>query len=205
MSEASKKFKPEVASDVELANAIAYGDESALLELQRRHTSLVRGAIARVLRKGCTNPPDHGKDAEQETWSRVWKYSSRFDPAEGTFEAWLATIAKRRALTDLVRCLKQRENEVQLEEDVATTEAGWAETYYLTQANREWELVEEVMQSLNPEHRAIVELGLFDKIPYAEISGQLGVSVAKIKVVIHRFKKACRERAQSDGNRDEKN
>lgn len=188
-----------VATDVELLYAIAKKDESALQELQRRHSSLVYKVIAHWLTKGCTNPSDHGQDAGQETWDRVWKHAARFDEDKGTLEAWVSTIAKRRALTHLVRCLKQKEQEVQLSESSKLPASSWAMTYDLPQVIQELELVDNVLGSLNSEHRAIVQLGLFERIPYGEISAELSVSVTKIKQVIYRFKQACRESGKERG------
>jgi RNA polymerase sigma factor (sigma-70 family) len=202
MPEACKKFDPKVATDVELANAVAGKDESAYLELQQRHSTLVRRVIRGVLSKGCFSPDHHGENIESESWFRIWKYARPFDESRGTVEAYLATVARNRAYTHLSLCLEQKQKEGQADdltfESFSRGQQRWADTYDLPQVVQDWELVESVQRGLSDLHLVVVTLGLFEKVPYQEISSQLNISVVRIKVIIYRFKQACRELAESN-------
>src|SRR5437899_10711551 len=85
---------PREASDVELLRAIAGGSEAAFEELRARY----RRAVERVCR---TVACSEREDCEQEVFARVWGKAALFDPARGSAAAWLLTLARRTALTQL--------------------------------------------------------------------------------------------------------
>src|SRR5947209_9889568 len=110
MPEDGEKFDPEVATDVELINAIAHESRAAFEELHKRYAGLVSSVTGGVLRNGC--PHDHRQDAEEDVWARLWKYNRPFDEKRGgTVRAYIARVAKNQALSHRARCLRQRARE----------------------------------------------------------------------------------------------
>ncbi len=75
-----------MATDEELVGDLAQGDEGALRELLRRYERRLSSFINRHT-NGCDV-----EDLYQETWLRVVRQASRFDPAK-RFSTWLYQIA----------------------------------------------------------------------------------------------------------------
>ncbi len=85
------------ASDEELMDQLAAGRSEALEPLYSRYTSLVFGLAARTLDRGTA------EEITQEVFLAVWQKAASFDPARGTFRAWVAQIANSRVRNELRR------------------------------------------------------------------------------------------------------
>ncbi len=82
---------------VELLRRVGARDSAAFAELYRRTQSKLYGVVARILR------PDQSGEALQEAYVRIWEKAADFDPAKGSPLAWMATIARNRALDEARR------------------------------------------------------------------------------------------------------
>src|SRR5437016_10193335 len=93
--------------------AIRSGDESAMAALYDRYSSIVYAVGLRVL-------ADTGaaEDVLQEVFMQLWRNPSAFDASRGNLGAWLAVIARNRAI-DLLR---RRKPDIDLEEVVVSVE-----------------------------------------------------------------------------------
>lgn len=193
-----EKFNPEVATDVELINAIAQQSKAAFEELHKRFSALVRGVIGGVLKNGC--PEEHRQDAAGDTWLRLLKYARPFDEERGgTVEAYIAEVARNRALTHLARCLKQRAREKAADDqELALLESAqrakeWAVTYAHEDYFAASDVIDRALSELNSTHLTVVKLGISENLPYRIISERTRLTVANIKVIIYRFKQRCKE------------
>src|SRR4029453_13342097 len=79
------------------------GDHRALGEVYDRYAGLVKGLALPTLRD-----PTGAEDVVQEVFGRFWRRAGRFDPARGTPEAWICTMARTRALDRLRRGAPRR-------------------------------------------------------------------------------------------------
>lgn len=84
-------------SDALLAARLAAGDEFALAEVFDRFAPDVYRAALLVLRDDAA-----AQDIVQDVFVELWRHPDRYDPALGTFPAYLTVIARRRAV-DVVR------------------------------------------------------------------------------------------------------
>jgi RNA polymerase sigma-70 factor (ECF subfamily) len=84
-------------NDEELMSELAAGRREALGPLHGRYASLVFGLAARSL--------DHATAEEitQEVFLTVWQKAATFDPARGTFRAWVSHITHTRVINELRR------------------------------------------------------------------------------------------------------
>jgi len=76
-------------SDESLLAGLGSGDPDAAATFVRRFQGRVFGLTHLILR-------DRGaaEEAAQETFVRVWRHASTYDPRRGTVAAWLLTIAR---------------------------------------------------------------------------------------------------------------
>ncbi len=76
---------------------VAAGDEAAFAVLYRMTAAKLNGVVARIL------PPDAAGEALQDAYVRIWRKAADFDAAKGSALAWMATIARNRALDEVRR------------------------------------------------------------------------------------------------------
>ena len=97
--------------DAEAPDGGAGDDLAALLRARRgarrggvrgalpaRPSAKLYGVVARILTRG-----DASGEALQEAYVRIWEKAGDFDPAKGSPLAWMATIARNRALDEVRR------------------------------------------------------------------------------------------------------
>jgi RNA polymerase sigma-70 factor (ECF subfamily) len=83
---------------VGLLRRTAARDASAFAALYNQTHALLYGVVARILTRG-----DASGEALQEAYVRIWEKASDFDSAKGSPLAWMATIARNRALDEVRR------------------------------------------------------------------------------------------------------
>ena len=81
-----------------LLSRVAARDATAFAALYKQTSAKLYGVIARILPRG-----DAGAEALQEAYVRIWEKAGDFDPAKGSPLAWMATIARNRALDEIRR------------------------------------------------------------------------------------------------------
>ena len=81
-----------------LLGRVAARDAAAFATLYRSTHAVLYGVVARILTRG-----DASGEALQEAYVRIWEKAGEFDPAKGSPLAWMATIARNRALDEVRR------------------------------------------------------------------------------------------------------
>ena len=84
-------------SDEELMGQLAAGRQDALGPLHGRYASLVFNLAAQTLDRATA------EEIVQDVFVAVWRKAGTFDPARGTFRAWVLRIAHLRVLNELRR------------------------------------------------------------------------------------------------------
>ena len=69
------------------------GDQAAFAEVYDAISSIVFGAVKRILRD-----PAMSEEVTQEVFVELWTTAGRFDPARATVSTWAVTIARRRSI-----------------------------------------------------------------------------------------------------------
>lgn len=113
-------------------------------------------------------------DAEelvQETLVRLWRMRDRFDPARGTVDALVFTIASR----VLVDVLRRRRPVVDLTVEHDRPERDHAEA---TEAAL---VVRGALATLSEDHRRVVELAWFEGLTQPQIADRLGIALGTVK------------------------
>src|SRR5271165_2457444 len=84
-------------SDEELMGQLAAGRQDALGPLHGRYASLVFNLAAQTLDRATA------EEIVQDVFVAIWRKAGTFDPARGTFRAWILRIAHLRVLNELRR------------------------------------------------------------------------------------------------------
>jgi RNA polymerase sigma-70 factor, ECF subfamily len=158
----------------ELLQAAARGDQAAFAALYDRLAPMVYGVIRRVVRD-----PSQSEEVAQEVFVEVWRIATRFDPARGSAQTWVLTMAHRRAV-DRVRSeqatrnrndrVGHRERSREFDEVAEQVETG------LEQAE-----VREALEVLTDLQREAVELAYYKGYTYREVAEVLDAPLGTIK------------------------
>ncbi len=160
----------ELQQDVELVQRIAAQDEAALRELyvaygQRLYVYALRLA------------GDHAQaeDIVQDALVAVWQ-SARGYRGDGRLLAWLLGIVHHTAIKSL------RHRSIPISDEM---EAGLSATEPLPeeriQANEQARRVQQGLQSLSPEHRAVLELVFYQGLSLKEAAEVCGCPIGTVK------------------------
>lgn len=145
-----------------------YDDESAFAALVEKYRDRILNFF---LRQGVSI--HDGEDLAQQTFVRVWNARKRYS-ADARFSTFLFTIARNAHIDDIRRKDARR----RLEE-------GWKANRDVMEARgrgrRAGENVRMAVAALKPALREVVELAVFQELPYAEISQILSIPVGTVK------------------------
>jgi RNA polymerase sigma-70 factor (ECF subfamily) len=168
-------------NDSELIAQVARGEQSAMAHVYDRYSAIVYSVALRVL-------GDTGKaeDVMQEVFLYLWRNPNAYDAARGTLPAWLAVIARNRAIDQIRR---RRETE-----DVE--EIPLAAHQNLEDEAARAELISRVRKSLETmpvEQRAALELAYFKGLTHTEIAARTQQPLGTVKTRIRSALQALRK------------
>lgn len=123
-------------------------------------------------RQGVSSSQDD--DLVQETYLRLWNYRDRYVPT-AKLSTFLFTLA-RQVRIDALRAESRR----------LTREKDWAEARpdIIDSSSVSVDAREDVrwaLAQLSPEHREVIEFGVFQDLPYAEIAEILEIPLGTVK------------------------
>jgi RNA polymerase sigma-70 factor (ECF subfamily) len=176
--------------DAALVGAMARGDERAAAELYDRHAALVLAIALRI-----TGERSDAEDVVVESFAQAWQQASRYEAARSGVPAWLASIARSRAL-DLVRARGRRERRVSSDSEtvesaphpVASPDALQA----LETAERDAS-VSAALATLPQAQRAAIELAFYEGLSHAEIATAIAAPLGTVKTRIRLGMQKLRE------------
>ena len=157
-------------------------DEAAAEWLFEKYLPLVRHICSRKLPR-----PWIIEDAAEDTMSRAFLALCGFD-AERSFSSWIGSIAAH-VCADKLRSLSRRA-EVPLNDiDIPAEDAN--------ECNRSEQLsaVRELVDSMPPRFRVVVELHYFEGLTMRDVANRTGLTPANVAVRLMRARRALVERA----------
>jgi RNA polymerase sigma-70 factor (ECF subfamily) len=161
-----------IPSDLALVTAVRSGDQSAMAVLYDRYSSIVYSVALRVLQ-------DTGaaEDVLQDIFMQLWRKPAAFDASRGNMDAWLAVIARNRAID----ALRRRRPQDDIAEVIVSVEPDLATEADRTRA---MEKVRGALQTMPPAQRAALEMAYFEGLTHAEIAEKTGDPLGTIKTRI---------------------
>ena len=186
MSESTEKSEQDRQWSAWMA-AAQDGDGAAYQNLLQAVLPLIRAIVSKKIQD-----PDKTEDIVQEVLMSVHKNRHTYDP-ELPFKPWLATITQRRTIDALRKIYRMGERETLVDE--------YPETFLADDTNisPEDDLVfamgdelHRALESLPAGQRTAVELLKLREMSLKEASEASGMSVAALKVAMHRALKSLR-------------
>ena len=203
----------DLGSDTRLIGQLIEGSEDALAALYDRHANAVFSAAMRANK-------DRWIAAEvvQETFLALWNRAELFDPSRGTLSAWLATIARNRAI-DRLRSAGRQERAANFSsfassdaDDHSVVEwltvsgeligaAGPQPVPEIALSDKETRAsIEEALDSLDPVERRVIVLAYDGGLSQSEIAASLGWPIGTVKTRTRRALRRLRDRLEGPGD-----
>jgi RNA polymerase sigma-70 factor (ECF subfamily) len=152
--------------------AVGGGEADAFDLLYRQLAGPVYRTALSVLRD-----PAQAEEVAQEVLLEVWRTAGRFESAKGTAEAWVLTMARRRAI-DRVRSAaagaarERRDSRIQ---------ASWDQVSEAVQEILDRERLTYSLQQLTSPQRQVIMLAFYGGHTYTEVATILGIAVGTVK------------------------
>jgi len=143
-----------------------------MTELFDQYSGMVYSVALRVL-----NDPGQAEDVMQEIFFQVWRNPDAFVAGRGSLGAWLAVMARNRAIDSL----RRRRPTDSVDDVVLVSQADIGSE---VERNRMMEKVRGVLKGLPPEQQKSVELAFFEGLTHSEIAARTGDPLGTVKTRI---------------------
>jgi RNA polymerase sigma-70 factor (ECF subfamily) len=158
---------------------VALGNRAAFAALYQSTAGRLFGICLRVLAQRA-----EAEDALQDVYTAVWRKAAQFDPAKASATAWLAMIARNKAI-DRLRALpvQQGRAHFDLAAEVEDPAPSLAQT---VQTATDREQLEHCLNRLEPKRRTLIRAAFFDGLTYEELAARIDAPLGTIKSWIRR-------------------
>ncbi len=159
-------------AEKELVEGLATSDKRILETLYTMYCGSLFGIINRIVKE-----EEIAEDVLQETFIRIWKSFSLYDPAKGRLFTWMANLARNLAL-DKLKSKSYRNNK--LNEKISDLQITVDNQFYIKN-NTETIGLRDMVMRLKPEYQSIVELIYFRGYTHTEAAEELNIPLGTIK------------------------
>jgi RNA polymerase sigma-70 factor (ECF subfamily) len=160
---------------VSLVELVATGDQSALALLYDTTNRLIYSLILRVL-----GDVSSAEEVLVDVYTQVWRQAASYDANRGAPLAWMATIARSRAI-DRLRSGWQDQRRKEPLEVLGDAPANAASPEETTAASERQRFVREALNLLTPEQREVIELAYYSGLSHSEIAEKLKQPLGTVK------------------------
>jgi len=167
--------------DEALLARVAAGDSRALETLYDRYSRVVYGTALRIL-----GAAELAEEVVQETFWRVWRRSSTFQPGRGQVSSWILGIAHNLAIDELRR-QRARPSPVYDQEDrpvLRDMEDSRVDVAGAALDQEQRQLISAALSQIPSEQREAIELAYFSGLSQSEIAAQLQNPLGTVKTRI---------------------
>jgi RNA polymerase sigma-70 factor (ECF subfamily) len=161
-----------------LVERVAGADHSALAALYDATNRLVYSIVLRVL-----GDKEAAEEVLMDVYMQVWRQATRYDATRGAPLAWLATIARSRAI-DRLRSGWQDQHRKESLDVLGEAPANVSTPEESTEASERQQLVREALSLLAPEQRQVIELAYYAGLSHSEIADKLNQPLGTVKTRI---------------------
>lgn len=175
---------PTLQTDDDLMDLVKQGNTAAFKTLLERHGNAVFGYCMRTL----SGNRALAEDITQEVWLKVVRkcdlYSSR-----GQFKAWLMTITRNSAISEIRKTSKLTHFEINEEGEIP---ADFNLEDQLVK-NHEADSVKAAIDALPDPQRIALTMWLMEDLPYEDIAKEMDTSVSAVKSLLFRAKQGLKK------------
>jgi len=168
-----------------LLGAVAKGDEAAFARLYEATRAKLYGVLLRILGR-----QELAEEVMQETYLKVWKTATTFDPMLGSPITWMVAIARNRAI-DIVR--KKGEASIEVGPEALAVASEAPAPLARREMTEELKRLLSCLGKLDPEKQRILLLAYYSGWSRDQLSKKLDIPVNTIKTWLRRSLLEIRE------------
>ncbi|HEY6401998.1 MAG TPA: sigma-70 family RNA polymerase sigma factor [Blastocatellia bacterium] len=160
---------------VSLVERVATGDQSALAALYDATNRLIYSLVLRVL-----SDVSSAEEVLIDVYTQVWRQAASYDANRGAPLAWMATIARSRAIDRLRSGWQDQHRKESLDAlgDAVAKSASPEESAVASERQRH---VREELNLLTPEQRQVIELAYDSGLSHSEIAENVNQPLGTVK------------------------
>jgi len=158
------------ADDLDLIRRMQAGDDDAVRDLYAQYGQRLYAYALRL-----TDDPAAAEDVTQTTLVTAWRTARTFR-AEGRLIAWLLGIVHHTAMKSLRSTTRYLDD---VAEETVSEDQPSPEEQAQVKDERRW--VRQGIQSLSPEHRAVLELVFYHELSLNETAQVLNIPLGTVK------------------------
>jgi RNA polymerase sigma-70 factor (ECF subfamily) len=183
---------------VETIEQIASGNQDAMAQLYDETSSLVYGMALRIVRD-----PSAAEEVAMDVYLQVWRTARQYSVSRGSVKAWLATMARARAIDWL------RSSQARLCRESSPIDQGpplVAPTPGPEQAvldSHRRRMIRQHMDKLPVEQCRLIEMSFFSGFSHSEIAERMDMPLGTVKSRIRQGMCQLRDWFQTDTLRGE--
>lgn len=167
----------DLSDEKPILERVAEGDQTAVSDFISRYGDLVWSLARRYL----GNHMD-AEDAVQEIFIEIWKNAGRYDRNVASEVAFISTITRRR-LIDRLRQFDRKPGMESIDEQVGASQPAVPTTL---DDDAEVAQVERVLSDMEPKHRQILAMSLYQGYSHSEIAAALDMPLGTVKTRVRR-------------------
>jgi RNA polymerase sigma-70 factor (ECF subfamily) len=138
----------------------------------------------------------NAEDIAQDTFLRVWRHASRFNPKLGSLTTWILTIARNLALTHLTRPARNVEISEARAAHYAALDEPQPDEHVLARQRREQLHI--ALGQLSIADRSLLAASYIDGLALVEIARLECCSIGAAKIRLHRARMRLRQILEKD-------
>jgi len=159
-------------SEEELVRALQNREKIAVEALYDMYSSSLFGVISRIITDVAT-----AEDVLQETFVKIWHSFSSYSTEKGRLFTWMVNIARHLAIDKLrSKDFKNQNKNQELENNVTFIDEQRNTVY-----KPELLGIKDLVQTLKPDQKLILELVYFKGYTHVEAADELGIPLGTIK------------------------
>jgi RNA polymerase sigma factor (sigma-70 family) len=159
-------------SEEELVIALRRREKIAIEALYDMYSSSLYGVISRIIPDIAT-----AEDILQETFIKIWHSFSSYSADKGRLFTWMVNIARNLSIDKLrSKDFKNHSKNHELENNVTSIDEQRNTVY-----KPELMGIKDLVQTLKPEQKSILDLVYFKGYTHAEAADELGIPLGTIK------------------------
>jgi RNA polymerase sigma-70 factor (ECF subfamily) len=163
-------------SDEQLMEMIQSHEHRGLALLHTRYAALLRTISMKVLHNDADS-----EDLLQDIFMEIWDRAVSYDPNMGRPLAWIATLARRRAIDRL----RKRETYSRVEDRYADEcdchMAGWTHVHEDISHSEQSAIIDRALATLPEAQRNAIHLAFHQQMTQREIAAYTGIPLGTIK------------------------
>lgn len=151
--------------------------------LYDQYSAALLGVILRVVRSR-----ELAHDLLQDTFVKIWKKGTSYDPAKGSFYTWMLNIARNTAL-DVVRSAPHRfRTKIQELDNPVSEYSGMQHELNVDHIG-----LDKVIAALDEKHRLVIDLVYFEGYTHQEVHDATGIPLGTVKTRLRLALKSLRQ------------